>query len=232
MYIYETHLHTLPISACAKVGVRETLEFYKDAGYAGVFMTEHFIDGNFDRAARELPYEEKIRHYFSAFEEGAAVGAEIGLDVFCGIEVAQDSTHFLVYGIDKEWCLAHPDMDKMRKSALLRLMMDEGALVIHAHPFREAAHIDHIGLFPRQVHGVEVYNSNRTDFENLMAEQYADNYELIRFAGTDNHQGGKQSKFGGMMTDEPIASVEDFIQKVKGGLATPFKRVGSEVVKL
>ena len=49
MYIYETHLHTSPISACAKASTRESLEFYKAAGYAGVFMTEHFIDGSFTR---------------------------------------------------------------------------------------------------------------------------------------------------------------------------------------
>ena len=52
MYLYETHLHTSPVSACGKASVRETLEYYKSAGYAGVFMTEHFIDSNFDRAAR------------------------------------------------------------------------------------------------------------------------------------------------------------------------------------
>lgn len=232
MFLYETHMHTSPVSQCARVSVEDALKYYKSAGYAGVFMTEHFIDGNINVEVRQLPYEERINYYFSAYEEGKIIGEKIGLPVFLGIEMTYAGIDFLVYGIDKEWCLAHPDMDKMRKSALLRLMMDEGALVIHAHPFREAAHIDHICLFPRQVHGVEVYNSNRTDFENLMAEQYADNYELIRFAGTDNHQGGKQSKFGGMMTDEPIASVEDFIQKVKGGLATPFKRVENEVVKL
>ena len=38
MYLYETHVHTSPLSACAKVGVRETLEFYKSAGYAGFPM--------------------------------------------------------------------------------------------------------------------------------------------------------------------------------------------------
>ena len=32
MYLYETHLHTAPVSKCAKVGVRENLEFI-----AGIF---------------------------------------------------------------------------------------------------------------------------------------------------------------------------------------------------
>ena len=44
MYIYETHMHTSPVSACARVSVEDALKYYKSAGYTGVFMTEHFID--------------------------------------------------------------------------------------------------------------------------------------------------------------------------------------------
>lgn len=229
MYIYETHMHTSPVSLCARASVRDTLEYYKNAGYAGVFITNHFLDGNIELETRSKPYKEQIEFYFSDFEEGERLSEEIGIDVFLGIEMSYGGTDFLVYGIDKEWCLAHEDMHKMKKSELLRLMMDEGALVVQAHPFREAAYIDHIRLFPRCVHGVEVYNSNRTDFENQLAEQYADNYNLLRFAGTDNHQGGLQTKFGGMATDEPIASVEDFVAKVLSGEAKPFKRAEGNV---
>lgn len=222
MYIYETHLHTSPISACAKASTRESLEFYKAAGYAGVFMTEHFIDGSFDRSARELPYDERVRHYFSAYEEGKRIGDEIGLDVFLGIEVAQGSTHFLVYGIDKEWCLSHPDMDKMKKSELLSLMREDGALLIQAHPFRTVK--EDIRLYPRHVHGVEIYNASRSDFENALARQYCENYGLIRFAGSDNHTAGARSVFGGVATERPIASVEDFKEIVLSGGAQPFVR--------
>ena len=229
MYLYETHLHTAPVSQCGAAGVRETLEYYKRAGYAGVFMTDHFIDGNLNLEARQLPYPERIAFYFSAYERGKIIGDEIGLDVFSGFEMSYGGTDFLVYGIDKEWCLAHPDMHKMPKSQLLPMLMDEGALVIHAHPFREAAYIDHIRLFPRCVHGVEVYNANRTEFENKLAEQYAENYGLLRFAGSDNHAGGRQSLFGGMATETPLLSVADFIARVKNGEATPFFRTKEEL---
>ena len=32
-YLYEMHLHTAPVSKCAKAGVRESLEYYKSLGY-------------------------------------------------------------------------------------------------------------------------------------------------------------------------------------------------------
>ena len=222
MYLYETHVHTSPLSACARAGVRETLEFYKSQGYAGVFLTDHFIDGNIDFSLRDLPYDERIKAYFRAVDEGIAIGKEIGLAVFPGFEMSYCGTDFLVYGIGEEWCLLHKDMDKMRKSELLRLLRDDGALVIQAHPFREAGYIDHIRLFPREVHGVEVYNSNRTDFENKLAEQYCENYKLVAFAGSDNHRGAEQPKFGGMATETPIESVEQFINAVLFGEAKPF----------
>ena len=228
MYLYETHLHTAPVSQCAIASVRETLEYYKSAGYTGVFMTDHFIDGNLNLEARQLPYPERIAFYFSAYEQGKVIGDEIGLDVLPGIEMSYGGTDFLVYGIDKEWCLVHPDMHKMPKSQLLSMMMEEGALVIQAHPFREAAYIDHIRLFPRCVHGVEVYNANRNEFENKLAEQYAENYGLVRFAGSDNHQGGKQSRFGGIATETPISDLRDFIDRVKNGEVKPFKRTSGE----
>ena len=229
MYIYETHMHTSPVSACARVSVKDALKHYKSAGYTGAFMTDHFIDGNINLEVRNLPYEDRINFYFSAYEEGRAIGEEIGLDVFLGIEMTYGGTDFLVYGIDKEWCLAHKDMDRMRKSDLLRLMMDEGALVIQAHPFREAAYIDHIRLFPRCIHGVEVFNANRTELENRLAEQYAENYSLLRFAGSDNHSGAGQSTLGGIATDAPISSVEEFIRIVKSGEIKLFKRIGDEI---
>jgi hypothetical protein len=222
MYLYETHVHTAPISACAKADVRSTLEFYRSIGYAGVFMTDHFIDGNIARELRELSYEARIEGYFSAYEEGKRIGEEIGLDVFSGIEMSYKGTDFLVYGIDKAWCLCHKDIDRLPKSELLKLIMEEGALVVQAHPFREASYIDHIRLFPRCVHGVEIFNASRNDFENALAAQYCNNYSLIAFAGSDNHNGGARTVFGGMATEERVKDTRHFIELVLQGRATPF----------
>ena len=222
MYLYETHVHTSPISVCAKASVYDTVSYYKSAGYAGIFMSDHFIDGNFELVSRPLPYEERIERYFSAYEEAKEVGEELGIDIFPAIEMSYKGTDFLVYGIDKEWCLSHRDMDKMKKSELLSLMMQDGALLIQAHPFREADYIDHIRLFPRYVHGVGVFNACRKEFENTLAAQYCKNYGLIAFAGTDNHVGGERKLFGGMATDTPVRDVRDFIDLVLSGKAKPF----------
>ncbi len=214
MYKYETHMHTYPVSACARVGVRETLEFYKSKGYDGVFITNHFLDGNINIDASES-YENKIEFFFSDYEQGLEIGKEIGIKVFCGIEMSHRGTDFLVYGLDKEWFLQNPQIMDMKIKDKLQFVLDNGGYVIHAHPYREARYIDHIRIYPRLINAVEGINACRTELENKMAISYAENYDFPITAGSDNHSAGKQGLLAGVMTEEPIESELDYIERVK-----------------
>ncbi len=213
MYKYETHLHTYPVSACAKYGVRENLEFYKTMGYDGVFITNHFLDGNIN-ADKNRPYNELIDFYFSDYEDGIKIGKELGIKVFLGIEMSYKGTDFLIYGLEKAWFSAHPEIMDMQKSKQLSFLALHGALVIQAHPYREAAYIDHIRLFPKKVHGVEVINACRTKHENHMAKIYAEEYGLLEIAGSDNHIGCDAPLLAGIKTKTPITDEKDFIERV------------------
>ena len=218
MFRYETHLHTSPASICGKKTVRENLEFYKSIGYDGVFITNHFLDGNFSGNRNpELSYEDKVRLYNADYEEAVKIGKEIGIRVFYGAEISYGGTDFLIYGLKPEWWLSHPEVMKMKKSEELPYLMSFGAFVVQAHPYREAHYIDHIRLFPRCVHGVEVFNACRTELENKMAEYYAEQYGLLRFAGSDNHRAEELMILAGMESDTPIKDEDDFIARVKNG---------------
>lgn len=216
MYRYETHLHTSPVSKCAKASVRESLEFYKSEGYDGVFLTNHFV-GNDLLSAEGANYEELINFFFSDYDEALSVGKEIGIKVFPGAEHAFCGNHFLVFGLTKEWYLSHPDFYKMNFKEMLNLMREDGAFVSHAHPFDERRFIDHIKLLPRSVDAVEVVNAGKSDFINSMANVYADAYGLLKTAGSDNHTGGNKRKYAGIECDEPITDVPDFINKARAG---------------
>ncbi len=214
MYRYETHLHTFPVSGCAQAGVREALECYLEMGYDGVFITNHFLDGNIN-IDRSLPYEEKLAFYFTDYEEALRIGEELDIKVFLGVEMSYKGTDFLVYGLDREWYFNHPQIMEMRQKDKLAFLTESGGYVIHAHPFREAGWIDHIRLFPKSVQGVEVVNASCTEHENKMARLYAEEYDLTAVAGSDNHAGKGKTAFAGVMTKEPINSVEDYIRMVK-----------------
>lgn len=223
MYRYETHLHTSPVSKCARATVRESLEFYKSQGYEGVFVTNHFIYGNI-ACDRSLPFPEKLDFYFSDYREALALADEIGIRVLLGVEVtAIDGSDFLIYGPPIEWYYDHPEMEEMKPSERLTLFYESGALVVQAHPFRDSSYIDHVHLFPRCTSAVEVYNACRTDLENRMAEAYADVYGFAKVAGTDNHSAGARSLFGGMEFDTPLASEADYVERIRSGEGRIFK---------
>ena len=221
MFKYETHLHTCPVSKCAKASVRESLEYYKSLGYDGVFITNHFIDGHIN-VSSELPYEEKLKYYFSDYLEGLRIGKELGIKVFLGVECSYMGVDFLIYGLDMDWYFEHPEIMGMKKKDELLYFMNAGALVIHAHPFRLDSHNDYIRLMPDRVHGVEILNACRSADVNEMASLYAKHYGLIEFAGSDNHVADGLKKLAGMGFSRKILDEKDFVNAVLSGEAEIF----------
>ena len=227
IYKYETHCHTAPVSKCGKASAEDTVSFYKRMGYDGIFITNHFLDGNINPAVWELPYSEQIDFYFSDYEKCRALGGEIGLKVFPGVELSYKGTDFLIYGLEKEWYREHPEILNMKKTEELALMTAEGAFVVQAHPYREAHYIDHIRLFPRSVHAVEVINSGQEWEANEIVTAYARHYGLLETCGSDNHWGsgvfakfrerGYRPEIAGMCSGTEINSVQDFIGQVRDG---------------
>ncbi|MCQ2415331.1 MAG: PHP domain-containing protein [Lachnospiraceae bacterium] len=229
-YLYETHLHTYPVSACGKASVRETVDFYKSMNYDGIFITNHFIGANINISA-DTPYQDQLTFYCSDYYKALEYGNTIGLKVFFGVEMSQrfentgnpGGTDFLIYGLSPDWYQSHPELMTLELKERLALMSEDGATIVHAHPFLEASYIDHIRLYPRSVHAVEIFNATKTPLENHMAAEYAKSYELLISAGSDNHRAGNINALGGIMTEQPICSEIEFCSMVRNRLVTPFR---------
>ena len=216
MYKYETHLHSAPASKCGSYSVRENMEFYKSIGYDGIFLTNHFINANIG-GDRTRPYEEQVEFFFRDIEEGLRLADEVGIKFFWGVETSYLGSDFLIYGLSKEWYLSHPECVKVSAKEMLTMMERDGALIIHAHPFREATYIDHVRLYPHNVHAIEIDNCGNKDIHNKMAKLYADCYGIHQSAGSDNHIAGDIDRLAGVEFDEPLVSIEDFIERMKRG---------------
>ena len=47
-YKYEIHCHTKNVSRCGNLDVEELIQKYKDAGYSGIVLTDHYSPMTFD----------------------------------------------------------------------------------------------------------------------------------------------------------------------------------------
>lgn len=216
-YRYEPHMHTSEGSACAASDGASMVRAHKEAGYSGVFVTDHFFNGN-TSVPRDLPWKEKVELFCKGYENAKAEGDKIGVQVFFGFEYCVEAADFLVYNLDKEWLLAHEDIDKWEPRKAFKAIREDGGFIIHAHPFRERDYINHIHLFPRDVDGVEALNAGNGG-DGLMDERariYAMMYELPITSGSDSHFALGLAGFG-VECEEKIETPLDYLKYIKEG---------------
>ena len=193
MFLYETHCHNKISSACAGIDAKETVEFYRVNGYTGIFVTDHFVNGNavVNYQKPNASYEEKVEEFIKGYEQIQKAAKGI-LQVFFGIEYSYKGTDVLAYGLDKKDLLEMPTEARTNMNIFIEYAREKGALTVQAHPFREDSYIDHIRLFPK-AEGVEVYNANRNELCNRLSEIYANEYGKVKIGGSDFH--GMRGRF-------------------------------------
>ena len=219
-YKYETHLHTTEASACAHNSGAQMARAAKEAGYAGIIVTDHNWGGN-TAVDRRLPWEDYVEQFCKGYENAKAEGDKIGLQVFFGWEAGFRGTEFLIYGLDKAWMLSHPQIWDADVKEQYRLVHEGGGIVVHAHPFREENYIPEIRLYPEYVDGVEVINathsnphskSHNNPLYNDRALSYAREHDLAMTAGSDIHTTDLFG--GGMVFSRKLADIHDFANAV------------------
>lgn len=220
-YLYETHLHTKESSACSHNTGAEMARAYKEAGYTGIIITDHFFYGN-TAVDRTLPWKEWVEEFCKGYEHAKEEGDKIGLQVFFGWESGYQGTEFLIYGLDKEWLLSHPEIKDATIEEQYRLVKAGGGIVSHAHPFREEDYIPEIRLFPEYVDAVEVVNATHTSpvslghknpLYNEKAKSYAKEHGLPATGGSDQHTTTMIG--GGMLFSRRLKDIHDFTKAVQ-----------------
>ena len=209
-------MHTSQSSACGQGTPEEMVQAYRHAGYDGIIVTDHFMNGN-SCIDRTLPWTEQVRAYCLSYEKALAEGRKCGLSVFFGYEFNYDTTEFITLGLDKAWLLAHPEIMTIPIEEYLTLVRESGGINIHAHPFREASYIRAHRFYPDLVDAVEVINlGNRDPKYNRLALEYARKHHLPMTSGSDCH-----SPFGlmgaGIALDKKPDSIEDIVRAIKAG---------------
>ena len=220
-YKYETHLHTSEVSKCGVSTGVEMARAYKKAGYTGIFVTDHFVNGNCT-ISRKLPWDQQVHLMARGYKNAKAEGKRLGLDVFFGWEYSHNpyAADYLTYNLGKEFLLAHPDLCKLTFKKYSKLVRKSGGLLIHAHPYRTA---DYIYYEPNPkvdlIDEVEVNNteSNSPHNHNHLAWALAREHpHLIRISGTDIHS-TRKAGLGGVAFRYRIKSNQHFVDALRAG---------------
>ncbi|MBP5194623.1 MAG: histidinol-phosphatase [Lachnospiraceae bacterium] len=233
-YLYETHLHTSQVSRCARCTGAEMARAAKEAGYTGIFVTDHHWGGN-TAVDKFLPWDEWAEAFAAGYRDAKQCGDEIGLDVFFGWEAGFRGTEFLIYGLSPEWMKEHPELRSpvdeiddpdfnMTPEKQYPLIHEAGGMVIHAHPFREEFYIPEIRLYPEYVDGVEGINATHSNPKSqshndpeydTKAIAYAHEHSLPLTAGSDIHSTDLFD--GGVAFKRRLTSGRDYCDAILGG---------------
>lgn len=222
-YCYEMHCHSKEGSACSDFPVAAMIRFYKDHGYDGIVLTDHFT-GN-STLPDELPWKEFVERYYETYDVARAEGERVGLKVFSGMEYSlsrgPESRHrctgndFLILGLEREWVLENEDkLINPRPNEVFDAVHVAGGYIIHAHPYLEAEWVEYIRLLPRKVDAVEIINGCQDDACNDMARHYAEHYGLAVTAGSDIHHLRDAHVLCCVETQAPCRDVRELIAQI------------------
>jgi hypothetical protein len=216
-YLYETHLHTDRASACAVSPGSDYVKGYRDQGYTGIFVTDHFYHGN-TAVDRALPWKAWVTEFCRGYEETREAGEKIGLDVFFGWEETFKGDDYLIYGLDKAWLLEHPEVRRWTRKEQFETVRASGGCVVQAHPFRAAPYINVIHLSTVLVDAVEIANRGNLPAWDALAAKYARRLDVPATAGSDIHSAGDipiGEPVYGVVLNEKLSSPADYARAIK-----------------
>ena len=212
-YKYEIHCHTKEVSRCGQLPVEDLIKKYKEAGYSGIVLTDHYSPMTFD-IPDFFSKKKAIDHYLKAWQIAKKYNDE-NFTVLLGMELRFYATinDYLVYGITEEMLYKLPFLLSTYIGKASRMLRERGCLFIQAHPSRKfITHAD-----PKHLDGVEVFNAKATKEENESSLKWAEEIKAkIKTSGSDCHRESGVG-LGGIITTEPIKSNDDLIRILKSG---------------
>lgn len=214
MYVIETHLHTTPVSSCARFAPEEMMRFCKDAGYDTVFVSDHFAKHHFDKLLCATG-QEKTNLLYASYLRAKEAGQALGMHVLFSPELSLCGNHYLLYNADLAFLNSREDFFEMSLEVFYQYAKSWGITIVQAHPFRDGKCTPQ----PDFVDGLEAVNSNpRHENYDEKVFAIAKEYGLPVSAGSDAH---RTEDIGGaaMLSTFEIKTTEDYLKLLRSGEA-------------
>ncbi len=212
-YKYELHCHTKEVSLCGQVPAAEIVKMYKDAGYNGIVITDHYSPMTYKPDTVYRP-QTVVDFYINGYKEALKAAGD-DFTVLLGMEIRYYATanDYLVYGVTEDFLRNNGNLMKLYPKKFYNLAKKNNMLVLQAHPFRKFM----IRTNPAYLDGTEVYNGKADKERNDRAMKWAqDNNMAVKVSGSDFHRPHNLAK-GGIITNEPIKTNNDLLRILKSG---------------
>lgn len=212
-YKYEIHAHTKNTSKCGQLDAEELVKKYKEAGYSGIVITDHYSPMTFT-PTEFLSKKKAIEHYLQGYRKAKQFETE-DFSVLLGVELRFYATvnDYLIYGVTEEMLYEFPFLLPLYIKKASKLFREKGCIFIQAHPFRQFIRRAN----PKHLDGVEVFNGKANKESNDNSLKWAEEINAkIKTSGSDCHRETGVG-LGGIITEEPIKTNDDLIRVLKSG---------------
>lgn len=214
MFKTELHIHTSPVSRCAKVSAVDAATHFYDAGYKTIVITNHLSPKLYDKVITCDPNDHKAVADCYLSDYRLARDAFWGkMNVLLGIElrVHENNNDYLIYGISEEFVYNLGNVMDLKLKEIVPIVHSAGGLIFQAHPFRNTMSVTN----PELLDGIEVYNLAPVhDNRNEIACAWAKKFNLLHTLGQDYHR-PEYLQGGGILTDTEITSNAELVEVLK-----------------
>lgn len=218
-YLWETHVHTSESSGCGRASAKEIVEAYYKAGYQGVIITDHFLNG-YSTASRTKPWRQRIETVFAGYQAAKRAGDALGIVVLPGVEYYVKGADFLVYGLPLSFYSDQSDLLSISIETFTTRVHEAGGFLSQAHPYREAPYIK--GTVAKRwdlVDAIEVINGSHAVSQRIFDEKALElcvAHQLLQTAGSDAHSLDRVAT-AALCFERPVATEGAFLSALRTG---------------
>lgn len=212
-YKYELHCHTKEVSRCASTYAAEAVRLYKEKGYDGIVITDHFSPMTFTPATVMRPHK-SVDFYTKGYKEALKAAGD-DFTVLLGMELRYYATinDYLVFGVTEDFLKSNGNLMAMYPKKFYNLAKKNNLIVVQAHPFRDWM----VRINPKHLDGAEVFNGKATKEANESTENWVKETGMkIRISGSDFHRPSQLAR-GGIITQTPIKTNDDLVKILNSG---------------
>lgn len=210
-YKYELHCHTAGVSRCASVKPEELVNYYANAGYDGIVLTDHYSPltfyNNYFKPQRD------IERYLSSYKKLKKYCGN-SFTVLLGMELRHYATvnDYLVYGVEEGWLRSQKNMLLWNEKKVYKKIHEQGYLIYQAHPYRPLI----TRCNPDYIDGIEIFNGHTDSGRNAKAALWAEETGKPVISGSDFHSLTDSAK-GGIETNFRISDNADLLDVLRNG---------------